>query len=118
MVVTVFRARVRPEVQTEYMHWASRMSALAKEMPGAISHKGFVAEDEERITVVEFESEETHRAGRVHPKHVAAKKPGRQDFSLEYRMQMCQGQRESAFPKKCSAEVCICRSANAAQVND
>ncbi len=34
------------------------MSALAKAMPGYISHKGFVAEDGERVTIVEFESDE------------------------------------------------------------
>jgi heme-degrading monooxygenase HmoA len=100
MVVTVFRSRVKPEVQNEYMRWASHMSALAKEMPGYVSHKGFVAEDGEKVTIVEFESEEAHRAWSVHPEHVAAKKKGRQDFYLEYRIQVCQVQRESAFPKK------------------
>jgi len=82
------------------MQWASRMSALAKEMPGYISHKGFVADDGERVTIVEFESEEAHRAWGAHPEHVAAKKKGRQDFYLEYRIQVCRVQRESAFPEK------------------
>ena len=51
MVVTVFRSRVKPESQQEYAQWAGRMSALAKTMPGYISHKGFVAEDGERVTI-------------------------------------------------------------------
>ena len=45
MIVTVFRSRLKPEAQQEYMQWAARMSELAKTMPGYISHKGFVAED-------------------------------------------------------------------------
>ena len=48
MIVTVFRSRVKPEVQQEYMQWVGRMKALAKEMPGFISHKVFAAEDGER----------------------------------------------------------------------
>lgn len=49
MVITVFRSRVKPEAQKEYMQWASRMGGLAKSMPGYLSHKGFVADDGERV---------------------------------------------------------------------
>jgi heme-degrading monooxygenase HmoA len=100
MVVTVFRSRVKPEAQEEYARWAARMAELAKGMPGYISHKGFVAEDGERVTIVEFESEETQRAWAVHPEHVDAKKKGRRDFYSEYRVQVCTLERESAYPKK------------------
>jgi len=90
---------VKPEAQQEYVQWASRMSALAKEMPGYVSHKGFVADDGERVTIVEFESEEAQRAWSLHPEHVDAKKKGRKDFYLEYRLQVCNVLREMAFPK-------------------
>ena len=100
MILTVFRARVKPEVQEEYLQWVGRMKALAKQMPGFISHKAFAAEDGERVAIVEFESEEAQRAWRLHPEHVDAQKKGRQDFYLEYRIQVCQVGRESAFPKK------------------
>jgi heme-degrading monooxygenase HmoA len=100
MVITVFRSRVRPEAQEEYSRWAARMSELARSMPGYISHKGFVAEDGERVTLVEFESEEAQRAWAVHAEHVDAKKKGRKDFYSEYRVQVCTLQRESAYPKK------------------
>ena len=62
MIVTVFRSRVKAEAQSEYMKWAARMSELATGMPGYISHKGFLADDGEKVTIVEFESEETQRA--------------------------------------------------------
>jgi heme-degrading monooxygenase HmoA len=100
MVVTVFRSRLNPEAQQEYEQWATRMSALAQQMPGYVSHKTFVAEDDERVTIVEFESEAAHHAWSIHPEHVEAQKKGRQVFYLEYRIQVCQVQRESAFPKE------------------
>ena len=100
MIVTVFRSRVKPEVQQEYMQWAGRMSALAKEMPGYISHKGFVAEDGEKVTIVEFESAEAQRAWSLHPEHVDAKKKGRKDFYVEYRVQVCEVVRDTGLPKK------------------
>jgi len=100
MVITVYRSRVKPEAQKEYMQWASRMGELAKSMPGYLSHKGFVADDGEKVTIVEFESEEAQRAWAVHPEHAEAKKKGRKDFYLEYRVQVCVLQRESAYPKR------------------
>jgi len=100
MILTVFRSRLKPEAQQEYSQWASRMSALAKQMSGYVSHKVFVAEDGERVTIVEFDSEETHRAWSMHPEHVEAKKKGRRDFYLEYRIQVCDVRRDSAFPAK------------------
>ena len=99
MILTVFRSRVKPEARDEYARWAARMSEIARSMPGYISHKGFVADDGERVTIVEFESEEAQRAWAVHPEHVEAKKKGRKDFYLEYRVQVCRVERDSIFPK-------------------
>jgi len=98
MIITVFRSRVRPETQEEYGRWAARMSELARRMPGYISHKSFVAEDGERVTIVEFESEETQRAWSLHGEHAEDKKKGRASFYSEYRIQICTVQRDSSFP--------------------
>jgi heme-degrading monooxygenase HmoA len=100
MVITVFRARVRPELQDEYVEWVARMRELAAKMPGFISHKGFRADDGERVSIVEFESEEAQRAWRMHPEHVAAQIKGRKEFYEEYRIQVCVLQRESAHPNR------------------
>lgn len=97
MIVTVFRARVKPEAMDEYGQWARRMSALAASIPGYLSHKGFVADDGERVTVVEFENEEAMRAWATHPEHVEAKKKGRKDFYLSYRVQICTLIRDTSF---------------------
>jgi heme-degrading monooxygenase HmoA len=100
MIVTLIRSRLKPEAREEYMELSARMSALVKGMPGHISHKGFVAEDGEKVTIVEFESEEAQRAWSVHPEHVDAKKKGRRNFFSEYRVQVCRVDRETAYPKK------------------
>jgi heme-degrading monooxygenase HmoA len=95
MLVTVFRSRLHPETQEEYQRWAVRMSALVVEIPGYISHKGFVAADGERVTIVEFSTEEGMRAWAIHPEHVEAKKKGRSSFFTEYRVQVCKVLRDS-----------------------
>ena len=99
MILTIFRSRLKPGMRQEYLEWATRMGALAKEMPGYISHKGFLSEDGEQVTIVEFESEQAQRAWSLHPAHVEAKKKGRASFYLEYRVQICNVQRDTAFPR-------------------
>ena len=97
MMLTVFRSRLKTENADEYYAMAQRMSAIAKTMPGYISHKVFVAEDGERVTVVEFADEESLKAWTTQVDHVAAKKKGRADFYREYKVQVCKVVRESSF---------------------
>jgi len=99
MIVTVMRTRLNPETQDEYMQWAARMSELVKTIPGYVSHKGFLAQDGEKVTIVEFETEEGIRAWATHPEHIEAKKLGRKSFFTEYRVQICSVTRDSASPK-------------------
>ncbi len=99
MIMTVFRSRLRPEAQDEYMQWAARMSELAKAMPGYISHKTFIAPDGERCTIAEFDTEEHLRAWSTHPEHVEAKKKGRASFYSEYDIKVGAVQRSHTFPK-------------------
>ncbi len=97
MVVTIFRSRLKPESEHEYDEWAARIAALAKTMPGYVSHKGFAAEDGERVTLVEFADEASQRNWSTNLQHVEAKKKGRNDFYLEYKLQVCRVERESTF---------------------
>jgi heme-degrading monooxygenase HmoA len=103
MVVTIFRSRLRAEHREEYERWAQRIHALAVTMPGFISIKTFTAEDGERVSLVEFESEESVRAWREHPEHREAQEMGRKLFYSEYRIQVCQPIRDYSFPKKTGA---------------
>ena len=100
MIVTIFRSRLRPEHLKEYESWATRIHDLAVKMPGFISIKTFTADDGERASLVEFESEETMLAWRNQPDHKQAQELGRKLFYSEYRIQVCQPVRDYSFPKK------------------
>ena len=103
MVITLVRSRLRPEHEQEYSDWAARMHDLAVKMPGFISIKTFSAEDGERVSIVEFESEETMRRWREDSDHRQAQELGRKLFCSEYRIQVCQPIRDYSFPKKTGA---------------
>ena len=97
MIVTIFRNRLKPENTAEYYEWAARISAIAKTMPGYVSHKTFAADDGERVTIVEFADEASQRNWSTELRHVEAKKKGRADFYTEYKIQICTVERESNF---------------------
>ena len=88
MLVTIFRSRLSPEHAAAYYEMAARMRTLAESMPGFISFKTFKAEDE-RVSVIEFVSEETLRAWREHPEHRKAQELGRTVFYAQFQIQVC-----------------------------
>ncbi len=74
MMVVVFRARRTAEGEGAlYKEHLDRMAALATRMPGYVSHKAYIADDGERLTLFEWESAETLRAWATHPDHIATK---------------------------------------------
>jgi heme-degrading monooxygenase HmoA len=97
MIITVFRSRLKPGLRDEYVALVERMAALAATMPGYISHKGFFADDGERVTVVEFEHEAGMQAWRANREHQAAQKLAREKYYLEYSVQVCTLDRESKW---------------------
>lgn len=98
MVVIVFRARLKPEVNQEALaQLGQRIYELAVAMPGYRSYKDFVAEDGESVTIVEFESFETLAAWREHPEHKTAQERGRSEFFAEYHIQVCTPVRDYRF---------------------
>jgi heme-degrading monooxygenase HmoA len=99
MIVTVFRSRVRPEHADEYLKMVGKMKELVSAMPGFRSHKGFTADDGERVVIVEFESEETQRAWAEHPAHRQAQRLGRERFYAEFSIQVCKPLRSNSFAR-------------------
>jgi heme-degrading monooxygenase HmoA len=89
VIVTVFRSRLKPGLQDEYVALVERMNAIASTIPGYISHKGFWADDGERVTIVEFAHEEGQRAWRTHPEHIEAQKLGRLKYYEMYDIKVC-----------------------------
>ncbi len=104
MLVIVFRSRLKPGIRDEYVALVAEMDKLARTMPGYISHKGFFADDGERVTIVEFEHEEGLKAWRTNPRHIAAQKLARQKYYTEYHVQVCKLDRESKFVAQEMAE--------------
>jgi len=103
MIVTVFRSRLMPGLREDYLTLVDRMVELAATMPGYISHKDFSAEDGERVTIVEFESEEAQRAWRMHPEHRDAQRKGRDTYYASYSIQICEVKRASKFERTVSS---------------
>jgi heme-degrading monooxygenase HmoA len=100
MIITIFRSRLRPEHQEAYEQTAARMNELAQTMPGFVAIKTFTAPDGERVSIVEFESEETHNAWRQHPEHKEAQRLGRELFYSEFQLQVCKLERAYGMAAK------------------
>ncbi len=100
MILTVFRLRLTddPDALREYHEMAPRMSEIARATPGFISVKRFLADDGERVTIVEFENEASHDAFVNHPEHLEAMKLGRTRAFLEYDIKVCDVRRARAKP--------------------
>jgi len=93
MVVTIFRSRLDPSHAEQYQATAQRMRQIATAMPGFLSIKSFTAEDGERLSMVVFESVETHRAWREHPEHLEAQRLGWQRFHSQFSVVVCENPR-------------------------
>jgi heme-degrading monooxygenase HmoA len=104
MIVTVFRSRLMPDVREDYVALVDRMVELASSMPGYISHKGFFAEDGERCTIVEFESEEAQRAWRMNAEHRDAQRKAREIYYETFSLQICELKRESKFDRNAKGQ--------------
>ena len=95
--VIVFRSRLRPGVEEEYGTRAQAIYELAVKMPGMLSAADFVAEDGERVSIIEFDSADNLRAWREHPDHMRAQEEGRARFYASYRIQICMVERTAEF---------------------
>jgi heme-degrading monooxygenase HmoA len=104
VILTIFRSRLRPEHEPEYQAMASRMHDLAQQMPGFISIKTFSAPDGERVSLVEFDSEDNHQAWRNHPEHREAQRLGRERFYSQYQIQVCKVERAYGMPSTTTEE--------------
>jgi len=98
MILTVFRSRLNEQAQEEYKALVPKIVALAETMPGFRSRKSYIAEDGERLSLVEFEDEESQRNWALNAEHVAAKERARDYLYSEYVVQICHVVRESRFP--------------------
>ncbi len=66
-------------------------------MPGFVSFDAYTDASGKRVSIIEFESEETLRAWRDHPEHLEAQRLGREAFYSEYSLEVCEKQRDAHF---------------------
>jgi len=100
-IVTVFRSRLSSDPNPEYAEHATRMSDLARTMPGYVDHKSFTAEDGERVTIATFADRESHEAWRLQVDHVAAQRAGIASYYEIYSLQVATVDRVSLFTRDC-----------------
>ena len=102
MVVTVFRARLRkdldPGIGPELEKRGARMVELASQMPGFISYKDFQASDGETLSIVEFDSIEHVRAWHDQPEHSQVQQWSRESAYESYDIKTCEVVRTLRFP--------------------
>jgi heme-degrading monooxygenase HmoA len=100
MTVIVFRSRMAPDAPESYGARAEEIYGYAVKMPGFRSIKDFVAEDGERLALIEFETEAQSRAWGQHAEHRKAQQEGRDIYYSEYNIQICEVVRESQFSRE------------------
>jgi heme-degrading monooxygenase HmoA len=97
-VVTAFRSRLRDDAEANgYGELAARLEARARQMPGFVDFKTFVADDGERVSLVTFDSVAHHEAWRDDPEHRAAQEQGRRAFYLTSSVTVCRVLRRRHF---------------------
>lgn len=96
-IVTVFRSRLRSDGSDGYARTADEMERLAREVPGFVDFKTFVADDGERVSVITFASRAAHDAWRDDPRHRAAQERGREHWYAEYQILVCELLAERTF---------------------
>lgn len=97
MMVVVFRSRLREGVRQAFAERETEVWSWAEKMPGLVSSKDFVAEDGERVAIIEFRSPIELQAWREHAGHRLAQQQGRDQFFESYSLQVCELVRESRF---------------------
>jgi heme-degrading monooxygenase HmoA/ketosteroid isomerase-like protein len=95
--VIVFRSRLRDGIAEDYNRHADAVHARAITMKGFVDSKDFVAEDGERLALIEWDSAANLADWRDEPSHRAAQQMGRDRYYTEYRIQICSELRSSKF---------------------
>jgi heme-degrading monooxygenase HmoA len=86
--MTIFRSRRRHQAESAYLQLVHQMETAARATPGFVDFKTFAAEDGERVSLVTFATPAAHQAWRDDPRHRRAQQKGRDDFYLEYSVQV------------------------------
>ena len=76
-IIAVFRFTPSQDTLEELDRLYGEMSDIVVAMPGYLSHKMFVANDQERVVVAEWADRDAFLAWDTHPEHKKAKELGK-----------------------------------------
>jgi heme-degrading monooxygenase HmoA len=99
MIVILFRSRLTADAGQEYLSLDAELEQLVQDNPGDLSHKGYQAPDEERLTLVWFRDQESLRAWKTHPRHLEAQQRGRERWYQHYTLDVAEVVRSSTFER-------------------
>src|SRR5262245_15945776 len=100
MVLIAFRSRLTEAAGADYAAAEQGLEALARQAPGFVDVRSYVAEDGERLTLVWWRDAESLKAWRQLPRHVEAQQAGRARWYEFYRVEVAEVIRESAFARE------------------
>ena len=101
MFLVVFRNRKRSDIdQAAYGEASEQMERMARQQPGFVSFKSYVADDGEVIAMSEWEDEDAALAWRRVAEHSAAQSRGRSEFYEDYTLFACKHPRVHRFSRK------------------
>ncbi|MGD0881937.1 MAG: antibiotic biosynthesis monooxygenase [Acidimicrobiales bacterium] len=87
-IVTVFRSRRRPGTEDVYGPLADAMLAAARTQPGFVDFATFESADGERVSLVTFDSPDSHALWRDDPRHRSAQRQGRDELYDSFTIQV------------------------------
>ncbi|WAT16888.1 antibiotic biosynthesis monooxygenase [Aurantiacibacter sp. MUD11] len=101
MFLVVFRNRKRADIdQAAYDARAEEMEAMARQQPGFLSFKSYVADDGEVVAMSEWQDEASARAWGKVAEHRVAQAEGRARYYADYTLYACNNPRTHSFAAK------------------
>ena len=96
-VVTVFRSRLRDDVDERYEQLDATLRERAHALGGLVDVSSFAADDGERVTIVTFKDQESHQRWATDPVHRDAQRFGRDAVYASYSIQVASCTRTSSL---------------------
>lgn len=89
MFAVIFRSRRSEESEALYAEWSQRMADAVAAAEGYVSHVSFRDPvSGEGVTIAYFQTEDAIRDWREFPDHVRAQELGREEFYLDYTVEV------------------------------
>jgi len=99
MVIVLFRSKLTDAAGDDYAAMADEMLTRARTMPGFVDFKSYRADDDERISVIHWESQELMRAWSTDVRHIVAQRLGRQKWYDYFHLEVAEVARTYSFER-------------------